>query len=258
MSYADVRYSRSARIRQKTGPVRTMHDHTSYCRKNSGITNVILTYALRRRTQSKNPSPDREERFPSTAKKGLNGPAVATLVKASGLTHGGFYKHFSSRDDLVVEAIEESLMELTKTLIDAAKDSGSRDAWKAMVTTYLSLQRCDGADIGCPIAALAPDIARTAPAMKQGTSAAILKFRSELIPFMPGRTTEEKSSNFLMLMTSMVGTIALARRMLEAVREEISIQSEIDSLQASSWSARKSKFSVLLSTDQIDANCARA
>ncbi len=53
-------------------------------------------------------------------KKGLNGPAVATLMKASGLTHGGFYKHFSSRDDLVVEAIEESLRELTQTLIDAA------------------------------------------------------------------------------------------------------------------------------------------
>ena len=155
-------------------------------------------------------------------KKGLNGPAVATLMKASGLTHGGFYKHFSSRDDLVVEAIEESLMELTKTLIDAAKDSGLRDAWKAMVTTYLSRERCDRADIGCPIAALAPDIARTAPAMKQRISAAILKFRSELIPFMPGRTTEEKGSNFLMLMTSMVGTIALARTMPErAVREAI-------------------------------------
>jgi TetR/AcrR family transcriptional repressor of nem operon len=155
-------------------------------------------------------------------KNGLNGPAVATLMKASGLTHGGFYKHFSSRDDLVVEAIEDSLKELTKTLIDAAQHSGSRDAWKAMVTTYLSLERCDRADIGCPIAALAPGIARTAPAMKQRISAAILMFRSELIPFMPGRTTEEKGSNFLMLMTSMVGTIALARTMPEkAVREAI-------------------------------------
>src|SRR5579872_4845386 len=128
--------------------------------------------------------------------KGLNGPAVATLMKATGLTHGGFYKHFSSRDDLVVEAVEESLRELTQTLIDAAKHSGSQDEWKAMVTTYLSLERCDRADIGCPIAALAPDIARTPPAMKRPISAAILKFRSELLPFMPGRTAEEKRANF--------------------------------------------------------------
>jgi len=155
-------------------------------------------------------------------KKGLNGPAVATLMRASGLTHGGFYKHFSSRDDLVVEAIEEGLKELTQTLIDAAKHSGSPDAWKAMVTTYLSLERCDRADTGCPIAALAPDIARTAPAMKKRMAAAILRFRSELIPFMPGRTADEKASNFLMLMTSMTGTIALARTMPEqAVRQAI-------------------------------------
>jgi TetR/AcrR family transcriptional repressor of nem operon len=155
-------------------------------------------------------------------KRGLNGPAVATLMKASGLTHGGFYKHFSSRDDLVVEAVEESLRELTQTLTDAPKHSGSRDGWKAMVTTYLSLERCDRADIGCPIAALAPDIARTAPAMKQRISAAILKFREELIPLMPGRTLEEKSSNFLMIITSMVGAIAIARTMPElAVRQAI-------------------------------------
>jgi TetR/AcrR family transcriptional repressor of nem operon len=143
-------------------------------------------------------------------------------MKASGLTHGGFYKHFSSRDDLVVEAVEESLRELTQTLTDAAKHSGSRDGWKALVTTYLSLERCDRAEIGCPIAALAPDIARTAPAMKQRISAAILKFRAELIPLMPGKTFEEKSSNFLTIITSMVGTIALARTMPElAVRQTI-------------------------------------
>jgi TetR/AcrR family transcriptional regulator, transcriptional repressor for nem operon len=155
-------------------------------------------------------------------KKGLNGPAVATLMKASGLTHGGFYKHFSSRDDLVVEAIEESLRELTQTMIDAAEQSGSRSPWKSIIETYLSLELCDGADRGCPIAALAPDIARTPSAMKQRISAAILKFREELIPFMPGRTSEKKSSNFLMIITSMVGTIAIARTMPElAVRQAI-------------------------------------
>jgi TetR/AcrR family transcriptional repressor of nem operon len=155
-------------------------------------------------------------------KKGLNGPAVSTLMKASGLTHGGFYKHFSSRDDLVVEAVEESLRELTQTLIDAAERSGSRAPWKSMIETYLSLERCDGADRGCPIAALAPDIARTPSAMKKRISVAILKFREDLIPFMPGRTSEEKGSNFLMILTSMVGTIAIARTMPElAVRQRI-------------------------------------
>src|SRR6201987_5901440 len=88
-------------------------------------------------------------------------------MKASGLTQGGFYKHFSSRDDLVVEASEESLGELTETLIDAAKRSSAWAPWKSMIVTYLSLEKCDGTDQGCPIAALAPDIARTQPPMKK-------------------------------------------------------------------------------------------
>lgn len=154
--------------------------------------------------------------------KGLNGPAVPAMMKASGLTHGGFYKHFSSRDELVAEAIEESLRELTETLVEAARHSGLQEGWKAMVKTYLTLERCDRAEVGCPIAALAPEIARRRPAVKLRSSAAILKFRQELLPFMPGKNTKEKATNFLAIISSMVGTIAIARTMPDpAVRQRI-------------------------------------
>lgn len=154
--------------------------------------------------------------------KGLNGSAVATLMKASGLTHGGFYRHFGNRDDLVVEAIEAALQELGDRLIAAAKDAKPGDGWRAMVRSYLSLERCDHLDDGCPIAALAPDIARTRPAIKRRSSAAIQKFRQRVLPFMPGKDEEEKASNFLAIITSMVGAIALARTMPDvAIRQRI-------------------------------------
>ena len=154
--------------------------------------------------------------------KGLNGPAVSTLMKASGLTHGGFYRHFRSRDDLVVEAIEESLQDLRATLIAAAQKAEPGEGWKAMVKSYLALERCDHAEEGCPIAALAPDMARTRPVLKQRISAAILKLREKLLPFMPGRNDEEKSANFLAIFSSMVGAIAIARTMPDpAVRQRI-------------------------------------
>jgi TetR/AcrR family transcriptional regulator, transcriptional repressor for nem operon len=154
--------------------------------------------------------------------KGLNGSAVTTLMKASGLTHGGFYRHFGSRDDLVAEAIEASLQELGDRLIAAAKDAEPGEGWKAMVRSYLSLERCDHLDDGCPIAALAPDIARTRPAVKRRSSAAILKFRQEILPFMPGKGAEEKATNFLAIISSMVGAIAVARTMPDpAVRQGI-------------------------------------
>ncbi|HEX5433860.1 MAG TPA: TetR/AcrR family transcriptional regulator [Candidatus Angelobacter sp.] len=154
--------------------------------------------------------------------KGLHGAAVPALMKASGLTHGGFYKHFSSRDELAAEAIEASLRELTETLIDAAKRSGTQEGWKAMVKTYLSPERCDRAEVGCPIAALAPDIFRSRPSIKQRSSAAILKFRQELLPFMPGKNADEKATNFLAILSSMVGAIVIARTMPDAaVRQRI-------------------------------------
>lgn|SRR5215469_7068475 len=154
--------------------------------------------------------------------RGLNGPAVSTLMKASGLTHGGFYRHFGSRDDLVVEAVEEGLLELRDRLIRAAKQADPGEGWKAMVRSYLSLERCDRAEDGCPIAALAPDMARTRPALKQRIAAAIRTLRQELLPFMPGRNPEEKAANFLAIFSSMVGTIAIARTMPDpAMRQTI-------------------------------------
>ena len=143
-------------------------------------------------------------------------------MKAAGLTHGGFYRHFSSRDDLVVEAIEEGLLELRDRLIAAAKQAEPGEGWKAMVRSYLTLERCDRADDGCPIAALAPDMARTRPVLKQRIAAAILKLRQEVIPFMPGRNEEEKAANFLAIFSSMVGTIGMARTMPDAaIRQRI-------------------------------------
>jgi len=143
-------------------------------------------------------------------------------MKASGLTHGGFYKHFGSREDLVIEAIEESLQELRDRLVAAAQQAAPGEGWKVIVRTYLSLELCDRPDEGCPIAALAPDIARTRSPQKQRIAAAILKLRQELLPFMPGRNEEEKAENFLAIFPSMVGTIAIARTMPDpAVRQKI-------------------------------------
>jgi TetR/AcrR family transcriptional repressor of nem operon len=154
--------------------------------------------------------------------KGLNTPAVTTLMEAAGLTHGGFYRHFKSRDDLVVEAIDASLQDLRDRLINAANEAGPDNGWKAMVNTYLALEFCDRTEDGCPIAALAPDMARTRPAVKQRISSAILSFRQALLPFMPGRSPEEKAANFLAIFSSMVGAIVIARTMPDpAIRQRI-------------------------------------
>src|SRR5260221_11691887 len=99
--------------------------------------------------------------------EGLNGPGVATVMKASGLTVGGFYKHFRSKDELLAEAIEAGYSEFGEKAFAALKRVGPAERWKEVVRGYLSPEHCEHGGTGCPIAALAPEIARAAPAGKK-------------------------------------------------------------------------------------------
>ena len=152
--------------------------------------------------------------------KGLKGPGVATVMKASGLTHGGFYKHFRSKDDLLAEAIEESLRDIRSQLIAAAKNAPPGEGWKELVTRYLSLEHCDRADTGCPIAALAPEIARSAPAVKKRIALSLRTHREELMPFVPGRDSAERERNFIVAFTAMAGAVSLARTLTDPARRQ--------------------------------------
>ena len=74
--------------------------------------------------------------------EGMNGAAVAAVMRDTGLTHGGFYKHFGRKDDLVTESLHEAFREIADTLAVAAEQSRPDTAWKAIVKTYLSPEYC--------------------------------------------------------------------------------------------------------------------
>ena len=143
--------------------------------------------------------------------EGLNGAAVAAVMRDTGLTHGGFYKHFESKDELLVESLHEAFREIVDTLAQAAERSSPAEAWKTIVKTYLSLEYCDNAGVGCPLAALAPDLARVDRKMKPRVVAELANYRSRMMPFMPGRRTEDKERAFFSIFSTMVGAIQIAR-----------------------------------------------
>src|SRR5882724_10587101 len=87
--------------------------------------------------------------------EGLNGAGVATVMRDTGLTHGGFYKHFPSKDDLLAESVTEAFGDMSARLVKVAEQSPPGDAWKAIVTEYLGREHCNHPDKGCPLAALA-------------------------------------------------------------------------------------------------------
>ena len=80
--------------------------------------------------------------------EGLNGAAVAAVMRDTGLTHGGFYKHFGNKDDLLVESLSEAFREFTDALVRAAEQSSPGEAWKTIVKTYRRPELCDHPERG--------------------------------------------------------------------------------------------------------------
>ena len=143
--------------------------------------------------------------------EGLTGAAVSTVMRDAGLTHGGFYKHFASKDDLLVESLHDAFQEIIDTLAQAAEPARPGTAWKEIVKTYLSLEHCDRAEHSCPLAALAPELARTDKAMKPRIVAELARYRDRMLPFMPGRRAADKERAFFAIFSTIIGTVALAR-----------------------------------------------
>lgn len=89
---------------------------------------------------------------------GVDGPGVAEIMSAAGLTHGGFYKHFGSRDDLVAEAVERALAESAAATAEVIEEAD--DPLAAFVDWYASRAHCDDPATGCPVVALGGDVPR--------------------------------------------------------------------------------------------------
>ncbi|HLW51717.1 MAG TPA: TetR/AcrR family transcriptional regulator [Candidatus Angelobacter sp.] len=151
---------------------------------------------------------------------GLNGAGVAALMKASGLTVGGFYKHFRSKDDLLLEAVEQGLRDSRESLLNGIERIPARQRWKEIMRRYLSLEHCQRADTGCPVAALAPETARTAPAVKKRIAALMKDHLRRFVPFAPGRSPEEKQRNCLAGFAAAIGAINMARNMTKTAEKE--------------------------------------
>src|SRR3954454_24578462 len=98
--------------------------------------------------------------------EGLNGAGVSAVMRDTGLTHGGFYKHFGSKDELLLESLSGAFRQMAECLARAAEGSRPGTAWKTVVKTYLSPEHCEHPECGCPLAALAPELARADEMMK--------------------------------------------------------------------------------------------
>jgi TetR/AcrR family transcriptional regulator, transcriptional repressor for nem operon len=154
--------------------------------------------------------------------EGLHGAAVAAVMRDTGLTHGGFYKHFGSKDDLLVESLREAFREIEESLARAGEQAPPGEAWKEIVKTYLRPEMCEHPERGCPIAALAPELARADKRMQPQIVEQLVNYKSRMMPFMPGRQTAAKERAFFAIFSTMIGAVEIARLLPEpAIREKV-------------------------------------
>ena len=154
--------------------------------------------------------------------EGLHGAAVTAVMRGTGLTHGGFYKHFESKDDLLIESLREAFRETVDALVDAAKQSPRGEAWKAIVRAYLSPEHCEHPEHGCPVAALAPELARVDKRMKPQIVAELVNYKSRMLPLMPGTRRADRERAFFAIFSTIIGAVGIARILPDrAMREKV-------------------------------------
>jgi len=151
--------------------------------------------------------------------KGLAGVGIADLMQEVGLTVGGFYKHFDSRDDLVVEALRYALG-TRRGQAEAAASGGL--TYAKLVDDYLSEGHRDHPGSGCVISALAAEIARSGKRTRALLTEEIRRALQSIADLTPGKDEGPARSAAILTLSALVGAIGLARAVSdEALSREI-------------------------------------
>ena len=153
--------------------------------------------------------------------KGFAGLGIAELMKEAGLTVGGFYKHFDSREDLVAEAVNTAFGGWQR-LAGAAKSGGAPVSYKKLIDDYLSEAHRDNPGTGCAFSALAPEIARRDKRTRALTSEQVRNDIQLIAALHPAKVKRTTRSRAILTFSALVGAMALARAVSdEALSREI-------------------------------------
>jgi TetR/AcrR family transcriptional repressor of nem operon len=145
--------------------------------------------------------------------RGSEGAAIGDLMRDLRLTHGGFYRHFGSKEELFVEAFRRSLQDVARRMSSAAEHAPRGAELKAIIDAYLDLGHCDKPAEGCPFAALAPELTRRPLRARAALLRVVRSFVAELAIYVPGATADERQRKARMLFSGMAGTLTVARIM---------------------------------------------
>ena len=153
--------------------------------------------------------------------KGFDGIGVADIMKAADLTHGGFYGHFASKDDLVAQASQRAM---ARAAVNWAKVTAAApdNPYAALLAHYLSPRHRDDPGRGCAFAALSGDAARCGKPVRQAFARGLQPLIEIVAGAVPGRSKAARRRKAIAAVAELVGALILARAVDdEALSDEI-------------------------------------
>ena len=187
-----------------------------------------------RAATSRGPAPSRKEatheRIVETAarairRSGYDGAGVAEIMKEAGLTHGGFYAHFDSREGMLAEAADRAGADTVAFLTRVAAEVPPKKALEAMISAYLSKGHVEGRESGCAVAALGSEMPRQAPKVRRAATRRIKEMIDLVARQSPDWGQPGAHERALVTVATALGALVLARavddpKLSDALRQE--------------------------------------
>jgi TetR/AcrR family transcriptional repressor of nem operon len=144
-------------------------------------------------------------------RSGYGGTGVADIMNEAGLTHGGFYSHFSSREAMLAEAAQRACAESAATVAEVVASVPPGQALASMLGAYLSREHHERVDVGCPLAALGSETSRQVPEVRRVTTRHIKEMIDLIARQSPDWGQPAAHERAMVIIATMVGALMLSR-----------------------------------------------
>jgi TetR/AcrR family transcriptional repressor of nem operon len=165
--------------------------------------------------------------------EGLDGLGVAALMKEAGLTHGGFYRHFASREELVAEVVERALQDGGEAVRRiGASERPPAEVLGLLVDAYLSAAHRDNLATSCAVTTLAGDVARSNERARSAYTQQVDVYLEVLVKLVTADKQKSRRTKAIAALSTLVGAVSMSRAVNDDALSREILKSAADELKA--------------------------
>jgi TetR/AcrR family transcriptional regulator, transcriptional repressor for nem operon len=163
--------------------------------------------------------------------RGIDAAGVDDVTRAAGLTHGGFYGHFDSKEALAAEAVERAMAASAKRWRKLLRGAPAEEALTALLTGYLSSQHRDARGRGCPLSALCSEVGRQPESVRRSFTKGLMEMLNVLEELLPDEEPVNRRSRAILTLAALVGAITMARAVENAKLSNLILTTVLNELE---------------------------